>query len=155
MQCPILQQSIQCTSAAHAASSTPTCTALSHTPVACLPPGQVHAGRPPWHLAVIAGAVVKAYEHISSQSVEYLGYLSKGQLPPASVSLTHFSDTLVIEGTKYAVRVARSGPTAFSVALGGSAVEVCTRKMADGGYLLQVRGKWGWCGGAWAERGQS
>lgn len=97
--------------------------------------------------------MVKAYEHISSQSVEYLGYLSKGQLPPASVSLTHFSDTLVIEGTKYAVRVARSGPTAFSVALGGSAVEVCTRKMADGGYLLQVRGNKGGVRGCVGRKG--
>ena len=46
---------------------------------------KVLSGGPPWHLAVIAGAVVRAHEHISSQSAEYLAYLGKGQLPPAGV----------------------------------------------------------------------
>jgi hypothetical protein len=32
-----------------------------------------------------SGAVLRACEHVSSQSTEYLGYLSKGQLPPATV----------------------------------------------------------------------
>jgi hypothetical protein len=46
---------------------------------------KVLTGGPPWHLAVIAGAVVKAHEHISSLSAEYLAFLSKGQLPPAGI----------------------------------------------------------------------
>ena len=102
---------------------------------------KVQAGRPPWHLSVIAGAVVRAYEHISAQSAEYLAYLSKGQLPPAGITLTHFSEDLVISGSKHRVVVSRSSPTAFTVKLNGSSVDVRTRKMADGGFLLQVDGE--------------
>ncbi len=41
-------------------------------------------------------------------------------------------------GTKYLVEVVRRGPTAFCVTLNGSKAEVTTRKMADGGFLMQV-----------------
>ncbi len=57
---------------------------------------QVVAAPPPWHLAVIAGAVVRAFEHVSAQSAEYLSFLSKGQLPPANISLINFKDSLII-----------------------------------------------------------
>jgi acetyl-CoA carboxylase/biotin carboxylase 1 len=64
----------------------------------CHPLSQVVAAAPPWHLAAIAGAVVRAFEHVSSQSAEYLSFLAKGQLPPASISLIHFKDSLIIGG---------------------------------------------------------
>lgn len=35
----------------------------------------------------------------------------------------------------------RRGPTSFCVLLNGSQAEVTTRKMADGGFLMQVRGE--------------
>ncbi len=50
----------------------------------------------PWHIAVIAGAAVRAHQAVSAQSIEYLGFLSKGQLPPASVSLISFKESLII-----------------------------------------------------------
>ncbi len=67
----------------------------------------VKAERPPWHLCVIGSAVVRAYESITSKAAEYLGFLSKGQLPPRDVGLIHFSDDLVLEGVKYHVSVVR------------------------------------------------
>jgi acetyl-CoA carboxylase / biotin carboxylase 1 len=67
----------------------------------------VKAERPPWHLCVIGSAVVRAYESITSKAAEYLGFLSKGQLPPRDVGLIHFSDDLVLEGVKYSVSVVR------------------------------------------------
>ena len=43
------------------------------------------------------------------------------------------------DGHKYEVEVVRRGPTSLCVALNGSSADVTTRKMADGGFLLQVR----------------
>jgi acetyl-CoA carboxylase/biotin carboxylase 1 len=100
----------------------------------------VKAERPPWHLCVIGGAVMRAYEAISAAAVEYLGFLSKGQLPPPGISLTHFKDDLVIEGVKYPVKVVRRSPATFCVTLNDSTVDVVARKLGDGGYLMQVDG---------------
>lgn len=44
----------------------------------------------------------------------------------------------MIEGYKYCVSVARRAPDTYCVELNGSAVDVITRKMVDGGYLMQV-----------------
>eukprot|EP00200_Dunaliella_tertiolecta_P012627 CAMPEP_0202373002 /NCGR_PEP_ID=MMETSP1127-20130417/4091_1 /ASSEMBLY_ACC=CAM_ASM_000462 /TAXON_ID=3047 /ORGANISM="Dunaliella tertiolecta, Strain CCMP1320" /LENGTH=2753 /DNA_ID=CAMNT_0048969731 /DNA_START=204 /DNA_END=8465 /DNA_ORIENTATION=+ len=96
--------------------------------------------QPPWHLAVIAGAVVRAFEHISAQSAAYLGFLTKGHMPPDNVAMS-FSDALIIGGKRYPVQVQRRSPTAFCVTLNGcSSVEVTTRKMAGGAFLMQVDG---------------
>jgi hypothetical protein len=65
----------------------------------------VRSERPPWHLAVVAGAVVKSLQHIATEAADYCGFLAKGQLPPASVSLVHFDHELVMEGCKYRVQV--------------------------------------------------
>lgn len=60
---------------------------------------QVKAEKPAWYLSVVAGAVLKTMDVVASGSAEYLGYLEKGQLPPARLSLTSFKHTLVLEGT--------------------------------------------------------
>lgn len=59
---------------------------------------QVKAEKPVWYLGVIAGAVLRTMDVVASGSAEYLGYLEKGQLPPAKVTLTSFQHTLVLEG---------------------------------------------------------
>lgn len=50
----------------------------------------VKAERPPWHLCVIGAAAVRAHEAFACKAAEYLGFLSKGQLPPPDISLIHF-----------------------------------------------------------------
>ena len=60
--------------------------------------GQVKAEKPAWHLGVVAGAILKTMDVVASGSAEYLGYLEKGQLPPARLSLTTFQHVLVLEG---------------------------------------------------------
>ncbi len=57
---------------------------------------KVPAAQPAWHLAVIAGAVVRAHQAVSAHSSEYLALLAKGQLPHGNVSLVHFSESLII-----------------------------------------------------------
>ena len=59
---------------------------------------QVKAEKPAWYLGVIAGALLRTLDVVASGSAEYLGYLEKGQLPPARLSLTSFQHSFVLEG---------------------------------------------------------
>eukprot|EP00879_Flechtneria_rotunda_P003437 GHRR01003666.1.p1 GENE.GHRR01003666.1~~GHRR01003666.1.p1 ORF type:complete len:1583 (+),score=615.48 GHRR01003666.1:404-5152(+) len=101
----------------------------------------VKAERPPWHLSVIGAAAVRAHEASACKAAEYLGYLSKGQLPPPDISLVYFQDDLVIDDIKYHVKVIRRGPFTFNVSVNNTAVDVVARKLGDGGFLLQVDGE--------------
>ncbi|KAK9805253.1 hypothetical protein WJX72_008860 [[Myrmecia] bisecta] len=101
----------------------------------------VKAEKPAWHLGVISGAILRAMALVNERSAEYLGYLEKGQLPPARLTLTSFDLSFVIEGSKYSVKVSRRGPQAFRLSLGPSQVDVVARKLNDGGLLVQVDGQ--------------
>jgi acetyl-CoA carboxylase/biotin carboxylase 1 len=50
----------------------------------------VRAEKPPWELCVLGAAAVRAHEAFACKAAEYLGFLSKGQLPPADISLIFF-----------------------------------------------------------------
>lgn len=50
----------------------------------------VKTEQPPWYLCVIGAAAVRAHEAFACKAAEYLGFLSKGQLPPADISLIFF-----------------------------------------------------------------
>ena len=85
---------------------------------------------------MISGNVRRHVDTYQSGHLHYLPLWHHTLSPPRS--LTRFTDCLVIGGSKYTVTVARSGPNAFSVTLNGSSVDVRTRKMVDGGFLMQV-----------------
>jgi len=110
----------------------------------------VRSEKPAWYLAVIAGALLRALDAAAARSAEYLGYLEKGQLPPARLTLTSFDTQFVLDGMKYSPAVIRRGPQAFRVSLGGgsgagstppSAVDVVARRLNDGGLHIQVDGQ--------------
>lgn len=112
---------------------------------------QITAGRPPWHLSVVCGAILRALEHTNGRLAEYLGYLEKGQLPPARISLVSTTEEFVLDGKKYAVKVVRTGPQTLSLSLcpdkysvskqNTTKVDVVARKLNDGGLLIQVDGQ--------------
>lgn len=51
-----------------------------------------------WYLGVIAGAVLRTLDFISAGAAEFVGYLEKGQLPPAKLTLTTANQSFVLEG---------------------------------------------------------
>ena len=63
---------------------------------------QVKAEKPAWYLGVIAGAVLRTLNVVATGAAEFLGYLEKGQLPPAKLTLTSFKHTFVLEGERLA-----------------------------------------------------
>ena len=58
----------------------------------------MRAEKPAWYLAVISGALLRTLDFVAARSAEYLGYLEKGQLPPARLTLTAFEEAFVLEG---------------------------------------------------------
>lgn len=69
-----------------------------HLSPCCASTAQVRAEKPPWYLAVIAGGVLRTLNAVSSRAADFLGYLTKGQLPPTHISLTSFQEALVLDG---------------------------------------------------------
>ena len=59
------------------------------------------ADRPPWYLSVICGALLRTIQQVNLRSADYLGFLEKGQLPPAKLTLTSFEQQLVLEGVLF------------------------------------------------------
>lgn len=59
---------------------------------------QVHSSTAPTHLVIIAGMLLRSTILVNSRTAEYVGYLAKGQLPPARISLTRFEEDMVLEG---------------------------------------------------------
>lgn len=102
---------------------------------------QITSERPPWPIAVVSGAVVKALEKFTSRSADYLDLLHKGQIPPFSLSLTILEEELVLDGMKYGIKLKRQGHAYYRVELNGSWIDCVARSQADGGILLQLDGQ--------------
>ena len=68
---------------------------------------QVKAEKPVWYLGVIAGAVLRTLDVIAAGAAEFVGYLEKGQLPPAKLTLTSCMQTFVLEGDLSLINPAR------------------------------------------------
>ena len=95
---------------------------------------------PPWHLSVVCGAAIRATQEFNKKEIEYLGYLEKGQLPPARISMNHTIESFVVDDEKFSVEVSRTGPQNLSLHLNGSKVDIVARELNDGGLLIQLDG---------------
>ncbi|AQK65793.1 Acetyl-CoA carboxylase 1 [Zea mays] len=101
---------------------------------------RVRAERPPWYLSVVGGALYEASSRSSSVITDYVGYLSKGQIPPKHISLVNLTVTLNIEGSKYTIETVRGGPRSYKLRMNGSEIETEIHSLRDGGLLMQLDG---------------
>ncbi|KAL5226002.1 hypothetical protein ABZP36_012641 [Zizania latifolia] len=101
---------------------------------------RVRAERPPWYLSVVGGALYEASSRSSSVVTDYVGYLSKGQIPPKHISLVNLTVTLNIEGSKYTIETVRRGPRSYTLRMNGSEIEAEIHSLRDGGLLMQLDG---------------
>ncbi|GBG75894.1 hypothetical protein CBR_g21136 [Chara braunii] len=100
----------------------------------------VRMERPPWHIAVLAGALHAGHTLALSRISEYISYLEKGQIPPKNLSLVDFKVTLNIDARKYTVHLTKRSPNSYHVQLNSSEVNADIHTLRDGGLLLQVDG---------------
>lgn len=102
---------------------------------------QVRSEPVPWHVAVAAGALRGAMQHSAERRSDYLGYLSKGQIPPSRLSLTSYEESILIDGNKYHLKVTQKGHGSFGLHLNNSTIYVEARTLRDGGILMQLDGR--------------
>lgn len=81
--------------------------------------GQVKAEKPVWYLGVIAGAVLRTLDFIAAGAAEFVGYLEKGQLPPAKLTLTTAQQSFVLEGERLSLSLLRPSDTPIATFLVG------------------------------------
>ncbi|KQJ96528.1 acetyl-CoA carboxylase 1 [Brachypodium distachyon] len=101
---------------------------------------RVRAERPPWYLSVVGGALYEASSRSSTVVTDYVGYLSKGQIPPKHISLVNLTVTLNIEGSKYTIETVRGGPRSYKLRINESEIEAEIHSLRDGGLLMQLDG---------------
>ena len=99
------------------------------------------AERPDSVLAVICGAVTKAYLASEACWAEYRRILDKGQVPAKDVLKTVFSVDFIYEGTRYLFTATRSSVTTWTLYINGGRTMVGARPLADGGLLVLLDGK--------------
>ena len=97
---------------------------------------QVKAERPVWYLSVICGALLRVIEQVNLRSADYLGFLEKGQLPPARLTLTSFQQQLVLEGTSCCSLVCAG--TVFSAQYSRLPCSCCCAHTTQNWFLLGV-----------------
>ncbi|TFK29759.1 acetyl CoA carboxylase [Coprinopsis marcescibilis] len=99
------------------------------------------AERPDSTLAVICGAVVKAYIASEGCWSEYKRVLDKGQVPGRDVLKTVFGIDFIYENVRYSFTAARASSTLWTLYLNGGRIAVGARALADGGLLVLLDGK--------------
>ncbi|KAF7965766.1 hypothetical protein HWV62_41984 [Athelia sp. TMB] len=99
------------------------------------------AERPDASLAVISGAVTKAYLASEECWNEYKRILDKGQVPARDVLKTVFGIDFIYENIRYSFTAARSSWTTWTLYLNGGRTMVGARPLADGGLLVLLDGK--------------
>ena len=99
------------------------------------------AERPDPILAVICGAVQRAYVSSEACIAEYQKGISKGQVPSNDVLKTVFQIDFIYEGSRYKFTATRSSPESFHLFINGSKCSVGFRALADGGLLVLLAGR--------------
>ncbi|KAK7564996.1 acetyl-CoA carboxylase [Phyllosticta citricarpa] len=99
------------------------------------------AERPDPMVAVICGAVQKAWGASEACVAEYRQSLEKGQIPSKDVLKTVFPIDFIYEGFRYKFTATRSSADAFTLFINGSRCQVGVRALADGGLLVLLSGK--------------
>ncbi|QDS69442.1 acetyl-coenzyme-A carboxylase [Venturia effusa] len=99
------------------------------------------AERPDPTLAVICGAVTKAYIAAEACTTEYRQSLEKGQVPSKEVLKTVFPIDFIYDGHRYKFTATRSSVDSYTLFINGSKCHVGVRALADGGLLVLLSGK--------------
>ncbi|KAF2663295.1 putative acetyl-CoA carboxylase [Microthyrium microscopicum] len=99
------------------------------------------AERPDPMVAVICGAVTKAYIASDISTTEYRTSIEKGQVPSADILRTSFNVNFIYDGHRYKFAVTRASADTYVLFLNSSKVTVSVRGLTDGGVLVLLGGK--------------
>ncbi|ADV22983.1 Acetyl-CoA carboxylase, putative [Cryptococcus gattii WM276] len=96
--------------------------------------------RPDPVVAVVCGAVVKAYIAYEASLAKYKSVLDKGQVPSKDSLQTFFKSEFIYENVRYSFAMAKSSAYSFTLYLNGGRIFVGCRGLSDGGLLISLGG---------------
>lgn len=99
------------------------------------------AERPDPTVAVVCGAVTKAFLQAEESKKEYISSLEKGQVPSKDLLKTIFTVDFIYEGQKYKFTVAKASNETFTLFINGSRCVINAKSLSDGGLLVALGGK--------------
>ncbi|CAI5755652.1 unnamed protein product [Candida verbasci] len=99
------------------------------------------AERPDPIVAVVCGAVAKAYIKAEEEKKDYIQSLEKGQVPHKNLLKTIFPIDFIYEGERYKFTATKSSEDKYTLFLNGSSCVVGARPLSDGGLLCALNGK--------------
>lgn len=99
------------------------------------------AERPDQTVAVICGAVTKAFLQGEECQKEYVASLEKGQIPSKELLKTIFNVEFIYEGSKFKFTVAKASENEYTLFINGSRVYTNVKPLSDGGLLVAIGGK--------------
>ncbi|ODV62628.1 acetyl-CoA carboxylase ACC1 [Ascoidea rubescens DSM 1968] len=98
------------------------------------------AERPDPTIAVICGAITKAFQQSEINKNSYVSLLEKGQVPPKELLKTIFIIDFIYDNMKYKFTCAKTSNDSYKVFINGSQVDVIARPLSDGGLLVALGG---------------
>ncbi|OCF39572.1 acetyl-CoA carboxylase/biotin carboxylase [Kwoniella heveanensis CBS 569] len=96
--------------------------------------------RPDSTIAVVCGAVVKAYIAYEASIAKYKSVLDKGQVPSKDTLQTFFKSEFIYDNVRYSFAMAKSSQYSFTLYLNGGRIFVGCRSLSDGGLLISLEG---------------
>ncbi|CUM66038.1 uncharacterized protein PRCAT00003692001 [Priceomyces carsonii] len=99
------------------------------------------AERPDPIIAVVCGAVAKAYIQSEEDKNEYIQSLEKGQVPNKELLKTIFPIEFIYEGQRYKFTATKSSNDSYTLFLNGSRCVIGARPLSDGGLLCAIDGR--------------
>jgi acetyl-CoA carboxylase/biotin carboxylase 1 len=103
--------------------------------------GNIVVAKPEMIDVVLCGALSKALTVFEDNKQEYMRVLEKGRIPEKKLLATSSLVEFIYDGVKFRFQVVRNGPESFTINVGGSAIQVIGRVLADSGILILLNGK--------------
>lgn len=96
---------------------------------------------PTSNLVALCGAAVRGFQHFEKAESSFISLLKVGQVPSRDTIVRSEKIDLIYENVKYAMVCTRSGQNSVIITCNNTSHAVNIRRLSDGGYLLDVKGK--------------
>jgi len=101
----------------------------------------VYVEKPP-HLVVTSAAILRAYEHVKTETAAVVESFEKGQVSTGGIpGINSFNLEIAFQDTKYPFHVERTAPDVFRLTINGQSIDARVTVTAEGGLLAEFGGE--------------
>ncbi|KAI8874091.1 hypothetical protein GQ42DRAFT_160031 [Ramicandelaber brevisporus] len=101
---------------------------------------QLTSERPDQSVAIVCGAVYKAYTASEEGRAEFKRSMERGQVPSRDLLRCAFQVDFIYEGQRFRFAATKASPESYWLFINGSRVLVSAKKLSDGGLLVLLDG---------------